>query len=69
MKDCKKAFQQAKNLLTSSKVLVHYHPALPIKLAADVSQVPNFTPTERNYEQIEKEALGLIFGVKIFHQY
>ena len=36
-KDCQKAFQQVKNLLASSKVLVHYNPAVPIKLAADAS--------------------------------
>ena len=27
------------------------------------------TPSEKNYPQIEKEALALVFGVKRFHQY
>ena len=35
--ECEKAFQQAKNLLVSSKVLAHYNPAQPIKLAAYAS--------------------------------
>ena len=35
--DCNKAFQQAKDALASSKVLVHYDLALPIKMAADAS--------------------------------
>ena len=33
--ECDQAFQSAKDALTSSKVLVHYDPALPLKLAAD----------------------------------
>ena len=35
--ECDQAFQSAKDALTSSKVLVHYDPALPLKLAADAS--------------------------------
>lgn len=34
---CQAAFQEAKNLLSSDKVLVHYDPSLPMFLAADAS--------------------------------
>ena len=34
---CQSAFQEAKDLLTSSSVLAHYDPNLPIRLAADAS--------------------------------
>ena len=37
IKDCAKAFQQAKDALITSQVLLHYDSALPIRLAADAS--------------------------------
>jgi len=37
-KECSKAFQNAKNQLTSACILTHYNPSLPITLAADTSQ-------------------------------
>ena len=77
--ECAKAFQLAKDTLTTSQVLVHYNPALPMKMAADASaygvgavishMLPDGTErpiafasrtlssSERNYAQIEKEAL------------
>ena len=35
---CDEAVNSARQALVSSKVLIHYHPALPIVLATDVSQ-------------------------------
>ena len=34
---CKKAFQETKQQIASAKVLTHYDPTLPIKLAANAS--------------------------------
>ena len=89
--ECEQAFQKAKKSLTSSTVLAHYDPQLPLRMAADASAYgvgavishvyPNgverpiayasrtLTAAERNYAQIEKEALSLSFGVGKFHQY
>ena len=89
--DCAKAFQEAKEGLISSQVLVHYDPSLPIKVAADASAyglgavishvLPDqserpiayasrsLTNSEKNYAQIDKEALALVFSIKKFHQY
>ena len=38
-KACQKAFQSAKDALTSNKVLAHYDPKLPLSLAADASRI------------------------------
>ena len=88
---CQTSFQAAKETLVSTKVLMHYDPTLPIRMAGDASAygvgaviahvLPDgterpvafasrtLTSSERNYAQVEKEALSLIFGVKRFHAY
>ena len=86
-----KAFERSKQLLLSSKVLVHFDPRKEIRLACDASpygigavlshvfsdgsEKPvgfvsrSLTKSERNYAQIEKEALSCVFGVKKFYSY
>ena len=88
---CKKALLEAKKQIASTKVLTHYDPTLPIKLAANASaygvgavisyRMPDgperpiafasrtLTKSEKNYAQLEKEALSVVYGVKKFHRY
>ena len=91
IKECEKAFDSAMLALMSAKLLVHYDPELPLRLAGDASEYGigaiishvfpdgsekpiafasrTLTSSERNYAQLEKEALSLVFGVRKFHQY
>ena len=48
-------------------VLAHKMPDISEKPTAFVSCT--LTPAERNYSQLEKEALAIVYAVKHFHQY
>ena len=56
-KECSAAFSKAKSLLSSA-------PECPIAYASRT-----LNPSERNYAQVEKEALSFMLSVKRFHQY
>ena len=86
-----KAFDAAKESLTSDSLLVHFDPKLPLVLACDTSPYGigavlshrmedgqdkpiafasrSLSPPEKNYSQLDKEALAVVLGVKRFHQY
>ena len=87
----KKAYQDAKDLLCSAELLVHYDlekelvvscDASPRGLGAVLSHVfpgnverpieyasRTLIPAEKNYSQIDREALAIVFAVKKWHNY
>ncbi|VDL66057.1 unnamed protein product [Nippostrongylus brasiliensis] len=89
--ECEKAFQKAKDVLTSDLLLTHFDPSKKIVIAADASEqgigavishrfpdgtekaiqhaCRTLTAAERNYGQVEKEALAITSAVRKFHRY
>lgn len=88
--NCQDAFDTVKKHLASDRVLTHYNPEAPLRLASDASPYGlgavlshivdgherpiafasrTLTPAERNYSQIDKEALAIVWALKRFHVY
>ncbi|XP_053548920.1 uncharacterized protein K02A2.6-like [Bombina bombina] len=89
--ECNKAFQESKNLLLCSRMLMHYDLQKPLMIACDASPyglgavlshtMPDgtdrpvafasrsLTTAEKNYSQLDKEALAIVWAVKKFHNY
>ena len=80
----RETFQELKNALTQQKILKYYDVAKPVTISVDSSSYGlgalqddspisyasrSLTESERNYAQIEKELLAILFGCTKFNQY
>ena len=80
--ECQQAFEKIKKILMSDFFLTHYNPDLEIIVTSDASlygiracilhkmtdgTTKPIVTSRKNYSQIEKEALAIIFIVSKFH--
>ncbi|UYV84379.1 K02A2.6-like [Cordylochernes scorpioides] len=68
--ECRKAFRQIKENISSDQILIAYDPKLPIRLSnyglgAVLSQID----AEKKYSQINKECLSIIWALKKIKKY
>ena len=75
-----KSFETAKDALQANSLLVHYDDSKPLgevlsPIMPDGVERPvayasrTLTTAEKNYSQLEKEGLDVVYGVKKFHDY
>lgn len=89
--ECEKVFNETKDMVVNSELLVHYDVNKPVTLACDSSSYGigavlshtmedgterpimfasrSLTASEKNYSQLHRESLSLIYGVQKFHKY
>ncbi|UYV64815.1 K02A2.6-like [Cordylochernes scorpioides] len=68
-----RAFKDVKEKLVHSTLLVHFDPRKRQILSCDAFRMAfasrTLTPAEKKYSQLEREALGIVFGVTRFRNY